>query len=191
VSNAFQTQTLAIVLGTIVFVLAVIWLPRFKFLKPYTHPIVLKIPVIKNVVKNYNLALFCRTFGTLLQSGLLIDEALSITSNVLKNQPYKKLLKNSIKEINKGVTLGDSLEARKDLFPPIVTRMIAVGERSGRLDETLLYLATFYETQVDLAIKGLTTSLEPMLLIAIGFVVAVVALSIITPIYKITGSIGR
>jgi len=76
-------------------------------------------------------------------------------------------------------------------FPVLVSRMIAVGEESGNLEETLLYLSDFYEDEIDTVTKSLTTVLEPVLLLAIGFVVGFVALAIITPIYELTGSIGR
>ena len=85
--------------------------------------------------------------------------------------------------------LGDSLAEYKSLFPPLVNRMISVGEKSGKLDETLLYLADFYEYRVDESVKRFTASLEPILLIIIGFIVAVIALSIVTPIYSITGNL--
>ena len=73
----------------------------------------------------------------------------------------------------------------------MVVKMVAVGEQSGRLSETLAYLAGFYENEVDTATKNLTVAIEPILLLAIGLVVGFLALSIITPIYNITGNIGR
>jgi len=76
-------------------------------------------------------------------------------------------------------------------FPPIVTKMIAVGERTGKLDEVLLYLADFYDDEIDDMSKTLPSTIEPILLITIGLVVGFVAIAIITPIYEITGSIGR
>ena len=76
-------------------------------------------------------------------------------------------------------------------FPPLVSRMIAIGEKTGKLDESLLYLSSFYDDEVDDMSKNFSTILEPILLVTIGLVVGFIALSIISPIYQLTGSIRR
>lgn len=90
-----------------------------------------------------------------------------------------------------GVPASTVLEEFPRLFPSIATRMIAVGERSGKLEETFQYLAEFYEDEVDVTTKNLSTVLEPVLLIAIGLTVAYIAIAIITPIYNFIGNIER
>ena len=95
-------------------------------------------------------------------------------------------------EVDRGASIGHTLSTSKnDYFPKIVEKMIAVGEKTGRLDESLLYLADFFEEEVDTAGKNFSSILEPVLLLLIGLFVAFVALSIISPIYEFTGSIGR
>jgi type II secretory pathway component PulF len=110
----------------------------------------------------------------------------------LSNYRFRNDLLAISRQLTKGKNIGDSMrEGKYDIFPPIVSRMISVGEKTGRLDETLLYLGDFYEDEVDDISKNLSTILEPILLIGIGLVVGFVALSIISPIYQITGSIHR
>lgn len=166
------------------------WLLKQEFTFPVTHKLLLKLPIIKGISRGVNLARFARTLGTLLMSGLNIDEALDITGNSVGNYYYKQSIKNVCTRIQKGASISDSLLKYEKLYPRITARMIKVGEESGRLDETLIYVATFYEEEVDNATKSLSTALEPILLVVIGFAVGFLALAIITPIYNITGSIG-
>ena len=91
-----------------------------------------------------------------------------------------------------GNSIGDFLEEREYIdIPPLVTKMISVGEHTGRLDENLLYLGDFYEEEIDDVSKNLSTVLEPILLLIIGLVVGFVAIAIISPIYELTGSIRK
>jgi len=190
-SKVMQNHGGKVILGTIVGISSLVWLAKQPFTHPFTHWVLLKMPIAKRIVVNNNLARFCLTLGTLLRSGIPIDESLQITNRTVSNYYYRRLLLKVAKNIERGSTVSSNLKRREDLFPKLVTSMIHVGEESGKLDETLLYLADFYELEVDNATKTLTTALEPVLLVVIGVVVGVLALSIITPIYEITGSIKR
>jgi len=178
----------------LVFVAAFIflaWLFQPKFIKPYTHAIILRMPIMAKLSHNVNLARFCRTLGVTLRSGLTIDNGIEIARDVVDNYSYKKALDDVVAQVKTGKTLAESLEGYEFLFPKITTRMAKVGESTGSLEEVLIYLAEFYEAEVDNTVKNLATILEPILLLVIGVVVAAVALSIITPIYQLSGSIGR
>jgi len=175
--------------GIILFLITFIWLVRQSFSNPVTHWFYLRIPIVNTIVKNTNLARFSRILGTLLQSGLNVDEALQVTRNSLGNYYYKKAMESVQKSVEKGGTISDNLESYPKLFPQMIIRMVGVGEKSGKTTETLEYLSQFYELEVDNATKSLSTALEPLLLIVIGAVVAFLALSIITPIYDITGNL--
>lgn len=177
--------------GIIAGVIALALLIRQPFMKPITHWLFLHTPIVHSLVRGANLSRFCHTLGTLLKSGLNIDEALDITRDSLGNYYYKRALGSVSARIRKGSKLSDGLEDFSSLFPIIVTRMVKVGEESGRFEETLFYLANFYEADVDSATKALATAIEPMLLLFIGVLVGGLALSIITPIYEITGKIQR
>lgn len=177
--------------SVIVFLSIFIWLLRQKFLRPIIHLVLIRIPVISGVTKNANIARFSRSLSVLLKSGLNIYEALKIVTEMSENYYYKKAIERASESIGKGSRLSNHLAQNSDLFPIMVTKMIRVGEESGRLEETLAYLADFYEGEVDESLKSLTTYIEPALLIFIGLIVAFMALSIITPIYSITSGMGR
>ena len=190
-SHFIQDHGLPFFIGLIIFVGLIIWLIRQKFSHPVTHWILLKLPVIKKISHNTNIARFCRTLGTLLKSGLTIDESLEITKDTVGNYYYQSVLRAMGQRVSKGSKLSDNLSQFEGFFPIIVVKMIKVGEESGTLEESLMYLADFYEAEVDAATKSLSTVIEPALLIFIGLIVAFLALSIITPIYEITGNVKR
>ena len=130
--------------------------------------------------------------GILLKSGLTIDQAITITTQTTNNFIYQRKLKKTLPQVQKGKRLADVLAGfkqskRRPLFPLLVIKMIGVGERSGRLDESLAYLAGYFEKEVDNTTKNLTTVLEPILLIFVGLMVAFIAISVISPIYQVTG----
>jgi type IV pilus assembly protein PilC len=189
IAEAFEKNGIVIFVGMILLFMFIAWFLRLNIVKPITHRIILKIPVIKTISKNINLERFTRTFGTLLESGLTIDQSLRITAETIDNRVYKKAIMSFIPEIEAGNTLGMAAQKYKVLFPPITSRMIGIGEGTGNLDTTLRYLSTFYEDLVDEATKNLATIIEPVLLIVIGVVVGAVAISILGPIYSITGNL--
>ena len=190
-SNLIQNHGIYLIIGIVVVIVVIAWLVRQKFSHPFTHWLFLHLPVIKKISKNTNLARFCLTLGTLLKSGLNIDEAMQITQTTVGNYYYVRALTAINSRVRKGTKLSKNLEQYKDLFPVMVSRMIKVGEESGGLEETLLYLANFYEVEVETSTKSLSTIIEPILLIVIGLIVGFLALSIITPIYNITGNVSR
>lgn len=164
---------------------------RWKPIRPFSHAILLVMPVFGALTKNFNLATFARTMGTLLRSGIAIGESFEITSNTMRNALYKKALLRVKQGTETGIPASTVLDEFPKLFPPIATRMLAVGERTGKFEETFRYLAEFYEDEVDDMTKNLSTIIEPVLLITIGLVVAFIAVSIISPIYGFIGSIER
>ncbi len=178
-------------LGIIGGVIFLVWLLKQRFMNPITHWFLLHFPIVKNITRSANLARFSRTLGTLLKSGLNVDEAVAITGNTVDNHYFQGATKSIANSVGKGTTLSSNMERYSRLFPIMPVRMVRVGEESGRVDETLLYLAHFYELEVDNSTKALSTAIEPVLLLFIGLVVGFLALSIITPIYNITGNVRR
>lgn len=189
VAEVFEAHGLLLFLGTIFGSMFLLWLLKKNFIKPLTHRIILKIPVVKTIVRNINLERFTRTLGTLLESGLTVDQSLNITAYAIENRAYRKATLSLIPEIKSGNSLVMAISKYPKLFPVITSRMIGVGEKTGNLDSTLNYLAGFYEDEVDEATKNLSTILEPVLLIVIGIIVGTVAISILGPIYQITGNL--
>lgn len=188
-SHLIETHGALLFWGIIGSITAFVWLVRQEFSRPVTHWLMLRIPIIKNLIFCSNLAHFSRTLGMLLKSGVNIDEALEITRATLTNLYYKRALAAVNLRVSRGIRLTDALSEYRDLFPLMFVRMIHVGEESGKFEESLFYLSELYEDEVDTATKSLSTALEPALLIFIGLVVGFLALSIITPIYNVTGNI--
>jgi type IV pilus assembly protein PilC len=191
IANLMDKHGLVIIVGTIIGLIIFRILTKQNFFKPIWHRVIIKLPLIGNILINYNLVLINRTLGILLKSGLTIDQALTITAETTSNWVYRDRLQEILPEIQTGKRLADILNEfkqsrRHPLFPLLVIKMIGVGERSGRLDESLTYLADYFEKEVDNTTKNLTTVLEPLLLIFVGLVVGFIAVSVITPIYEIT-----
>ncbi len=181
----------AFFLGVAFTVIVIVQILKLKPIRPFTHYVLLKLPVFGKLAQNFNLANFARTMATLLKSGLSIGDAFQITSNTLRNVRYKKALLRVREATETGIPASTTLEEFPKLFPAITSRMIAVGERTGNLEDTFGYLAEFYEDEVDNMTKNLSTILEPVLLIVIGLFIAGIAIGIITPIYNFVGSISQ
>ncbi len=169
----------------------IIFLAKQRFTQPVTHWLLLHLPGLKSIVSHTNLSRFAGAMGLLLKSGVTINEALEITERTLSNYYYRQAIHEVVTAVSQGTKIADNLERFPALFPALLTRLVRVGEVSGKLEDTFFYLADFYEGEVDSATKSLATSLEPILLLVIGLMVAGLALSIITPIYQITGNVRR
>lgn len=146
----------------------------------------MKLPAIGSVVKNYNLANATRTMGLLLKSGVTLAETLEITTRVAGNLVYKEEFRKMAKITDRGEKMSAYLTTSRNLFPDVLTQIVSVGERSGNLSHSLIYLSELYEAEVDDFTKNLSTIIEPVLMIIMGVMVGFIAISIITPIYSIT-----
>lgn len=191
IADITERHTAAISFGSIAAVIGLTVLLTRKFIKPSLHSIFLSIPIIKNIIKNINLVRFTRSLGNMLQSGIPLDASLNITTESTNNITYRKAIISLIPQTQKGEGLAKGLSLYPHLFPKLTIRMVAMGEQTGSLDKTLAYLADFYEQEVDTAVKNLTTALEPTMLLLIGVVVGIVAVSILGPIYQITGNLKQ
>lgn len=160
--------------------------------KPVWDGILLRLPIVGDMTTYGQLARFCRNLGALLQSGVPVTRSLEVTGQSLSNIPFHTAVLVLSKSLSKGQTIGETMDEKKLLlFPTLVSRMIKVGEKSGKLEDMLLYLGDYYEEEIDSLSKNLSTILEPVLLIFIGLVVGFTAVAIISPIYSLTGSISQ
>ncbi|MEK7576364.1 MAG: type II secretion system F family protein [Patescibacteria group bacterium] len=151
--------------------------------------ILLTMPLAGTIARDYNLVTICRTLGLLLKSGILVIEAITITANTTTNQVYKNSLLSIIGNIKAGEKISQNLAQFPRLYPDIVTDMIAIGETTGKLSETLIYLSEHFESEVDDLTKNFSNTIEPVLMIFMGIVVGFVAISVITPIYAVSQSL--
>lgn len=146
----------------------------------------LRIPIVGSVARAYNLTNFCRTLGLLLKSGLTLTEAIVITADTTKNRAYRLACADLAACVARGEPVSRGLSRRPELYPDLLSHMVAIGERTGNLSTTLTYLGELYEGDVDSLTKGLSSSIEPVLMIVMGLLVGLIAVSVIMPIYQIT-----
>ncbi|MBU1958053.1 type II secretion system F family protein [bacterium] len=163
-------------------------IPIFRWIY---HTAAINMPFFGKLFRDYQLALFNQIFGTLFRSGLTIKETLMATSQAMTNVRYQKALTKATARLTSGVPLATILGQYPKLFPKNVTALVAVGEQSGKLEETFTYLSTYYENEVEVQTKRLPTLLEPVILVLIGVVVGFIALAVIAPIYELTSGISK
>ncbi|WP_027883621.1 type II secretion system F family protein [Meiothermus rufus] len=150
----------------------------------------LKLPVFGNLMKKSALARFSRTFGLLISSGVNIVEALDITKGTAGNAIVEDILEQTKIAIQAGEPLYTTIQANPQVFPPMVSSMMAIGEETGALDTMLIKIADFYEREVDEAVSALTAAIEPLMIIFLGFIVGVIVAGMFLPLFKIIGTLS-
>jgi len=158
--------------------------------KYFLHRTLIDIPKVGDIIVKSTLVSATRTLSLLIQSGVLMLESLSIVTNTTGNVVFQEAFKNIYRSVQNGITLSDSFQ-KEQIFPPILIQMIGVGERTGKLDEVVHKISDYFEMQTDSAIKTATTLIEPLTLVLLGGVVFVIVMSVLTPIYTLTSSIGQ
>ncbi|HJL22252.1 MAG TPA: type II secretion system F family protein, partial [Polyangiaceae bacterium LLY-WYZ-15_(1-7)] len=132
---------------------------------------------------------FSRTLSTLLTSGVPVLRAMEITSKVLGNVELQDVMEEARKSVREGEGIAKPLR-QSGRFPPIVTHMIAIGERSGQLEEMLEHVAAAYDQQVDVRVQTLTSLLEPLIIVIMGGISGAIAFSILMPLLQINEFVG-
>jgi len=145
---------------------------------------VLKAPILGNIMRKIAVARFCRTLSTLISSGVPILDGLEITARTAGNAIVEDAIMVTRKSIERGETISVPLKETK-VFPPMVTQMIGVGEATGALDTMLAKIADFYEEEVDTAVAGLLTLLEPIMIALLGGVVGGIVIAMYMPIFDL------
>jgi len=148
----------------------------------------LKVPLIGELVLKLAVARFARTFGTLVASGVPLMRTLEIVGETSGNAVLATAIEGTRASIREGQPLSAPFAAT-GLFPPMVIHMMDIGEESGRLSEMMVRIADFYEQEVDAAIKGLTSMIEPLLIVFLGGIVGFIAISIMMPMFKLVSAI--
>lgn len=148
----------------------------------------LRIPIVGELNMKMSVARFSRTFGTLINSGVPVLRGLEIVGETMGNAVLTKVIDDARAAIREGNKLSQPLVA-SGVFPTMVTTMIDIGEESGRLSDMLVKVGDFYDSEVEQTVKGLTSMIEPMLIIFLGGIVGFIAISIMTPIFKLVNSV--
>ncbi len=147
--------------------------------------LLLNVPLFGELQKKVMLVEFTRTLGMLIASGIHILEGLQILRASLGNVVFRNAIGEIAKKVEKGFPLGDTF-SQYAVFPPIVSQMMKVGEETGKLDDTLIKLSKYFETESEHLVKGLTTAIEPIIMVVLGVGVGFIVISVITPIYNLT-----
>lgn len=185
-SNFLTHYWFFLILSLVVFAGVFAFLMRLKPFRFAIHRINLSIPVVGPLFKDYYLVNICRTLGILVKSSVHILEATTIAADTSTNLVYRKELQNLHRSITRGSNLTKHFEKNPRLFPIMLSQMIDIGETTGNLSDTFLYLADMYEEDLDEQTKRLSSVIEPVMMIGMGLLVGFIAVSIITPIYEVT-----
>lgn len=147
--------------------------------------LLLKVPIMGKLNRDSSLTELTRTMGALAGAGVPILESMKIASSVATNAVHRQAMTKAATLVEKGTPLSKAL-AQDEVFPPILPQMVTVGEETGKMDDVLNKVSHFYELEVEHQVKNLTTALEPIIMIVLGIMVALLVISIILPIYGIT-----
>jgi type II secretory pathway component PulF len=180
-----------LLLGATLLFISFFLLLRIRRFKLAWHRIILKIPYVGRLSTEINIIGLSRTLNLLLHGGVKIVEALDITADTLSSLVYQDEVRRIAETVRRGEPMSRAMIASPQLFPPTYAQMSSVGENTGKLDETMVFLADFYENELDNSTKSMSNALEPALLLLMGGIVMFVAIAIITPIYSVSQSLGR
>ena len=163
---------------------------KFKKTRYLLHYMMLKTPIFGELIKDYNLVLFFRSLEALSKSGVPIIETVNIATTTTNNEAYKKSLDRVKPLLLQGVSLSDALSPFPFLFSKQTRKIIMVGERSGKMDESFDRIAQYYLRAVDYRTRMLTVLIEPILMLTLGVFIGLLALSLFLPIYGMVNTIN-
>ena len=151
--------------------------------------LMLKVPVLGNVLRKIAVARFSRTLSTLITSGVPILEGLAITARTAGNAVIEKAIMETRTSIEQGKTIVEPLR-ESGVFPTMVTQMVAVGEQTGALDNMLTKVAEFFEDEVDAAVADLLTAIEPIMILVLGVIVGGIVISMYLPLFSLISKLS-
>jgi type IV pilus assembly protein PilC len=166
------------------------WIRKNPRTLEITDDIFLKLPIMGDVIRKVAVARFTRTLGTMIQSGVPILEALDITARAAGNKTVEKAVMRARASISEGKTVAEPL-AQSKVFPAMVCQMINVGEQTGALDQMLGKIADFYDEEVDSAVKGLTSLMEPAMMVILGGLIGGLVVAMYMPIFEMAGNMKQ
>jgi type IV pilus assembly protein PilC len=187
ITSFFFDNKLYVLAGIVAIIMLSIFLLRLPSVKMARDNFILKIPVTGTISIERSMQHFCQTTSMLLSAGLRLPQIMDIVIQANRNRIIREALSGIRDRLVQGEGLAQPM-SESGLFPPLLTEMMAVGEKTGAMDTTLATLADFYEKKVDRSVDILITMIEPTLTVMVGVVVIFIALSVITPLYSILRS---
>ena len=189
VSNFLKANTLGIILGAIVLFIIFRLYVRQPAGRMNVDKFKLHMPILGDLIRKSAISRFTRTLATLLSSGVSILDALNITAKTSGNMVLQSAIKKSMLSIAEGETITQPLKD-SGVFPPMVTQMISVGEKTGGLDDMLSKIADFYDEEVDAAVAALTSIIEPVIIVFMGALIGGILIAMYLPMFDIIGKIN-
>jgi type IV pilus assembly protein PilC len=187
VANFINDQKFSIIIGLIFFAIMVAIILKNPGSKPGLDKLVLKLPLVGQVIRWNSTAYFSRVLSNLLSAGILLPDAINIMLRGISNTHFRAAVSNARKELIQGQSLSSAI-AQNPLFPPLLVELIGVGESSGNLEHALGTVADYFDAKVEKRINKLISIMEPALIIAISLVVGLIAITMISSIYGLVGS---
>ncbi len=189
ISDFISAHILFLLLVALVLLLAGYYFLKSVSGKRFADVVVLHLPVIKTIAKEFNAARTTRTLSSLMSSGVDIVVAIGVAKDVVQNSFYKKVLNEATIKIEQGGSIASIFSEASDLYPVFVGEMIAVGEETGKIADMMENVASYYESEIDQKTKDLSTIIEPILMILIGIVVGGFAITMLLPTYSLVNVI--
>ncbi|MFH1284186.1 MAG: type II secretion system F family protein [Candidatus Peregrinibacteria bacterium] len=188
-SDFMVQQKFLLIIGILVVIFAFMLFKKTSIGRYAVDKLKISLPIFGVLFKKSYLSRFSRSLSNLLDSNISIVKAMEITGNSIGNDVYKKRIMLSMEDIKQGIPLAESL-TESPLFPPMLINMIDVGEKTAQLDEITEKVASFYESEVDTAVEGISKIIEPVILIVIGLTVGAVVAAIMLPIMRLSSLAG-
>lgn len=188
VSNIIMTYTVPVVLSLIIFIILLFFIYRRK--KQWILRAIFAMPLIRNLVREIDLTRFSRSMYLLLTSGITINNALELTTDVVIKSEVATAISHTREVVLAGKKVSEGFKDNKNIFSGIMTKIIEAGEKTGTLDKSFQDISEYLDYQVSNTLKTLTTILEPVMLVVIGILVGGMMLAIIAPIYGLIGQVG-
>lgn len=177
----------------VLLIVGVILVLRLYFKTPagrlFWSSLQLRLPLFKPIFEGLHMNQFCRTFGMLTKSGVPIMDTVKIVAHTINNTLYQESMVEVGHQLELGVPMSVPI-SKNPYFPPLVSQMILVGEQTGRMDEIFLNLAAYYENETSSKIKGVSSLIEPILIIIVGVGVAFMVFAVLVPIYEVSQVVG-
>ena len=190
VSNFAVNYWWVVLLGLIGISSFAIYYPKTKEGKQVVDTLILKVPVIGGFQKNVYMNRFAENLSTLLSSGKSITEALEVTADLIGNEVYRKIILDARESVMKGQKISDSLANYRKEISPLFVQMVAVGESTGRISETLMNVVRFYKTEIETFVDSISNIIEPILILGLAGMVGLLVAAVFLPLYQIGGTVG-
>ena len=190
VSNFAVNYWWVVLLGLIGILSFSIYYPKTKEGKQVVDALILKVPVIGGFQKNVYMNRFAENLSTLLSSGKSITEALEVTADLIGNEVYRKIILDARESVMKGQKISDSLANYRKEISPLFVQMVAVGESTGRISETLMNVVRFYKTEIETFVDSISNVIEPILILGLAGMVGLLVAAVFLPLYQIGGTVG-